>query len=142
MAIRIYNTMSRAKEELETLEPGTVEMYVCGPTVYNYIHIGNARTFLNFDMIRRYLEYSGYKVFFAQNITDVDDKIINRANEEGVPAEEIAEKYRLAFEEDMDALGNFPASRGCIRLSPEDAQWFTEWQPRGVPLVILPRTTG
>jgi cysteinyl-tRNA synthetase len=108
MAIRVYNTMSRSKEELETIEPGTVKMYVCGPTVYNYIHLGNARTFLNFDMIRRYLEYSGVDVTFVQNITDVDDKIINRANVEGVPADEIAEKYRLAFEEDMEALGVKP----------------------------------
>ncbi|MFH1149266.1 MAG: cysteine--tRNA ligase [Actinomycetota bacterium] len=105
MAIRIYNTMTRRKEDLVTREEGRVLMYVCGPTVYNYIHIGNARTFLNFDFIRRYMEFAGYDVTFAQNVTDIDDKIISRAREEGLEAEQLAEKYRVAFEEDMRALG-------------------------------------
>jgi cysteinyl-tRNA synthetase len=105
MAIKIYNTMTRKKEELVTRDDGKVSMYVCGPTVYNYIHLGNARTFLNFDVIRRYLEFVGYKVTFVQNVTDVDDKIINRANEEGTTADDVATRYRTAFEEDMDALG-------------------------------------
>ena len=108
MAIKIYNTMSRRKEELVPRDEGKISMYVCGPTVYNYIHIGNARTFLNFDMIRRYMEFSGFEVTFAQNITDVDDKIINRANEEGTTADAVAVKYRVAFEEDMPALGVKP----------------------------------
>jgi len=108
VSIRVYNTMIRAKEELVPREAGKITMYVCGPTVYNYIHIGNARTFLNFDMIRRYLERRGYEVTFAQNITDVDDKIINKAKEQGVPPEALAEKYRVAFEEDMAALGVKP----------------------------------
>ena len=108
MAIKVYNTLTRSKEELRTREQGKVHMYVCGPTVYNYIHIGNARTFLNFDIIRRYLEFSGYQVNFVQNITDVDDKIINRAAEEGTTSEVIAEKYRRGFEEDMQALGVAP----------------------------------
>ena len=81
--IRLYDTKTRAKTDLETREPGKVGMYVCGPTVYNRIHIGNARTFISFDVIRRYLLWRGFDVTFVQNVTDVDDKIINRANEEG-----------------------------------------------------------
>jgi cysteinyl-tRNA synthetase len=106
--MRVYNTLSRSKEEFTTRDPGRVTMYVCGPTVYNYIHIGNARTFLSFDVIRRYLEYRGYDVTFVQNITDVDDKIINRANEEGVSAAEIAVKYTDAFLSGMSALSVRP----------------------------------
>ncbi len=105
MTIRVYNTLSRRKEELETRDPDAVRMYVCGPTVYNHIHIGNARTFLSFDVIRRYLEYRGFEVTFVQNITDVDDKIINRANEEGRSAEEVAAEYTEAFQAAMAALG-------------------------------------
>jgi len=108
MPIRVYNTMTRKKEELVPREPGKIAMYVCGPTVYNYIHIGNARTFLNFDMIRRYLLYRGYEVEFIQNVTDVDDKIINKANEEGVSPEVLADTYREAFELDMADLGVMP----------------------------------
>jgi cysteinyl-tRNA synthetase len=106
--MRVYNTLSRGKEEFATRDPGRVTMYVCGPTVYNYIHIGNARTFLSFDVIRRYLEYRGYDVTFVQNITDVDDKIINRANEEGVTAGEVAAKYTDAFLAGMSSLGVRP----------------------------------
>ena len=108
MAIRIYNTMTRKKEELLPREEGKISMYVCGPTVYNLIHIGNARTFLNFDIIRRYMEHRGLEVTFVQNITDVDDKIINKANEEGVEPAALAEEYRRAFEKDMAALGVKP----------------------------------
>jgi cysteinyl-tRNA synthetase len=108
MPIRVYNTMTRKKEELVPREPGKITMYVCGPTVYNYIHIGNARTFLNFDMIRRYLLYRGYEVEFIQNVTDVDDKIINKANEEGVGPEVLSDTYRQAFELDMADLGVMP----------------------------------
>src|SRR5450756_1170950 len=92
-AIRLHNTLSRTKEDFVPRDPGRVAMYVCGPTVYNDIHIGNARTFLSFDLIRRYLLHRGYDVDFVQNITDVDDKIINRAAEEGTSAEEIALRY-------------------------------------------------
>ena len=91
--IRIYDTRMHKKVDLVTLEHGKVKMYVCGPTVYNYIHIGNARTFMSFDMIRRYLEWRKYDVIFVQNVTDVDDKIINKANEEGRTAAEVAEEY-------------------------------------------------
>ena len=81
MSIQVYNTMTRKKERFEPLEPGKVKMYVCGPTVYNFFHIGNARPFVVFDTIRRYLTYSGYEVRYVQNFTDVDDKIIKRGHE-------------------------------------------------------------
>ena len=95
--MQIYNSQYHRKQELETLEPGKIRMYVCGPTVYDQIHIGNARTFLSFDVIRRYLMFKGYEVTFAQNLTDVDDKIINRANEQGRTAAEVAEEFSNAF---------------------------------------------
>lgn len=103
--MRIYNTLSRSKEEFVPLEEGKVSFYICGPTVYNHIHIGNARTFLSFDVIRRYLEYAGYEVTYVQNLTDVDDKIIKRANEEGRTAAEVAARYSEAFIEVMHAIG-------------------------------------
>ena len=103
--MRVYNTATRSKEEFVPREPGKVSMYVCGPTVYNHIHIGNARTFLSFDVIRRYLEWKGFDVAFVQNVTDVDDKIINRANEEGRSAAEVARDYTDAFIRGMRALG-------------------------------------
>ena len=105
MALRLYNTMARTKQDFVPREEGKVFMYVCGPTVYNHIHIGNARTFLSFDVIRRYLEHRGLDVRFVQNITDIDDKIINRANEEGRPAAEVATEYTEAFISAMRALG-------------------------------------
>ena len=101
----VYNSQNHRKQELETIEPGKLRMYVCGPTVYDQIHIGNARTFLSFDVIRRYLMYKGYEVTFAQNLTDVDDKIINRANEEGRSAAEVAEEFSNAFIEQMHRFG-------------------------------------
>ncbi len=101
----IYNTATRRKEEFVPREPGKVAMYACGPTVYNYIHIGNARTFLTFDVVRRYLAYRGYEVTFVQNVTDVDDKIINRAHEEGKEPAEIAEFYTDAFISAMRKFG-------------------------------------
>ncbi|PKQ30311.1 MAG: cysteine--tRNA ligase [Actinobacteria bacterium HGW-Actinobacteria-10] len=105
MTIRLYSTLTRRKEDFVPRDEGRVAMYVCGPTVYNHIHIGNARTFLSFDVIRRYLEFRGFEVVFVQNITDVDDKIINKANEEERTAAEVASEYTLAFLEAMDALG-------------------------------------
>jgi cysteinyl-tRNA synthetase len=108
MTLRVYNTLTRRKEEFKPREEGKVSMYVCGPTVYNYIHIGNGRAYLVFDIIRRYLRYKGYEVFCVQNFTDVDDKIIKRAEEEGAAPEEIARFYEKAFLEDMEALGVLP----------------------------------
>lgn len=101
----IYNSQTHKKQELVPVEPDHISMYVCGPTVYDQIHIGNGRTFLSFDVIRRYLIYKGYQVTFAQNLTDVDDKIIQRASEEGVSASELARTYSDAFIEQMDRLG-------------------------------------
>ena len=102
--IRVYNTMSGQLEEFKTVEEGKVKMYVCGPTVYNYIHIGNARPIIFFDTVRRYLEYRGYDVKYVSNFTDVDDKIINKANEEGVAIDEIVKRYIAAFFEDTAKL--------------------------------------
>ena len=102
--MRIYNTLTRKKEEFKPIEEGKVKMYVCGPTVYNFFHIGNARPFVVFDTMRKYLEYRGYKVRFVQNFTDVDDKIINRAKEEGITAPEVSEKYIAEYYKDAAAL--------------------------------------
>ena len=102
--MKVYNTLTRRKEELVPQDPKKLTMYVCGPTVYNYIHIGNARPIVVFDTLRRYLEYRGQKVKYVQNFTDVDDKIINRAREEGITAMEVAEKYIDAYFEDVKAL--------------------------------------
>ena len=90
--MKIYNTLTRQKEEFIPLEPGKVSMYLCGPTVYNLIHVGNARPMVVFDTFRRYLEYKGYSVRYVSNFTDIDDKIINRALEEGISAEEISQR--------------------------------------------------
>lgn len=103
--IKIYNSLTSKKEEFIPLHEGQVKMYSCGPTVYNYFHIGNARPFIFFDVVRRYLQYVGYNVTFIQNFTDVDDKIINRANEEGIEPSKLAEKYIEEYFIDADALG-------------------------------------
>ncbi len=103
--MKIYNTMAREKQELVTIEPGVVRIYACGPTVYNYIHIGNARPLCVFDVLRRYLEWRGYTVKFVQNFTDIDDKIIRRANEENVTYDVIAERYIDEFWTDAQGLG-------------------------------------
>ena len=103
--MKLYNTMSMQKEEFTPIEPGKVRMYACGPTVYNYIHVGNARPIIMFDVLRRYFEYRGYDVTFVQNFTDVDDKIIKRANEEGITSDEVAKKYIDEYFVDARALG-------------------------------------
>lgn len=103
--MKVYNTMTRKKEEFIPLEEGKVKMYVCGPTVYNFIHLGNARPFTVFDTLRRYFEYRGYEVTYVQNFTDVDDKIIKRSHEEGISPEEVAEKYIKEYFIDCDGLG-------------------------------------
>ncbi len=102
--MQIYNTISRKKEDFVPLNPPNVNMYVCGPTVYDYFHLGNARSFLMADVIRKYLEYKGYKVKFAMNLTDVDDKIIKKANEQNTDTKEITEKYTQAFFDDIKKL--------------------------------------
>ena len=102
--MKVFNTLTRSKEELKTIEENKVKIYACGPTVYNFIHIGNARPLCVFDVLRRYLEYRGFDVRFVQNFTDIDDKIIRRANEEGVSYKEISEKYIEEFWTDAKGL--------------------------------------
>ena len=108
--MHIYNTLTRKKEELVPIEPNHIRIYACGPTVYNFIHIGNARPMIVFDTVRRYMEYKGYDVNYVSNFTDVDDKIIKKANEEGVTATEIAERYIKECKQDMEALNIKPAT--------------------------------
>ncbi|HBZ78772.1 MULTISPECIES: cysteine--tRNA ligase [Brevibacillus] len=108
MGIQLTNTMTRRKEPFVPLEPGKVKMYVCGPTVYNYIHIGNARPAIVFDTLRRYLKYRGYEVTFVQNITDVDDKLIRVANEEGTTVKEVADRYTDGYNQDLGTLNVLP----------------------------------
>jgi len=108
MSIQFYNTLTRQKEPFVPLEPGKVKMYVCGPTVYNYIHIGNARPAIVFDTLRRYLKYRGFDVTFVQNITDVDDKLIRVANEEGTTVKDVADRYTQAYNEDLRTLNVLP----------------------------------
>lgn len=103
--MQLFDSLTNQKREFIPLEPGKVKMYSCGPTVYNYFHLGNARPFVVFDLLRRYLEYRGYKVTFVQNFTDIDDKMIRRANEEGVTLRELADKYIAEYFKDADGLG-------------------------------------
>ncbi len=108
--MKLYNTMSKRKEEFVPLEKGKVKMYVCGPTVYNYIHIGNARPMIVFDTVRRYFEYKGYDVNYVSNFTDVDDKIIKKAIEEGVTADEVSKRYIAECRKDMEGMNVKPAT--------------------------------
>ena len=108
--MKIYNTLTKTKQEFVPLEEGKVKMYVCGPTVYNFIHIGNARPMIVFDTVRRYFEYKGYEVNYVSNFTDVDDKIIKKANEEGVSAEEISTRYIAECKKDMEGMNVMPAT--------------------------------
>ncbi len=103
--MKLFNSLTAKKEEFVPITPGEVKMYSCGPTVYNYFHIGNARPFIIFDTLRRYLEYSGYKVKFVQNFTDIDDKMINKANELGITVRELADKYIAEYFKDAEGLG-------------------------------------
>jgi len=105
MSLRVYNTMSGRKEVFEPLQPGKVGMYVCGVTVYDYCHIGHARANVVFDVIYRYLQFIGYDVTYVRNYTDVDDKIIKRANERGITSDDLAGEFIQAFDEDMARLG-------------------------------------
>ena len=109
--MKIYNTLTKTKEEFQPIKSGQITMYVCGPTVYNYIHIGNARSAIAFDTIRRYFEYRGYKVNYVSNFTDVDDKMINEARAEGITVPELADRYIEAYEEDTAALNIEPATK-------------------------------
>lgn len=102
--MKVFNTMTRQKQEFVPINPGKVNMYVCGPTVYDFFHIGNARTFLIFDTVRRYFEYRGYEVNYVQNFTDIDDKMINRANREGITVKELGDKFIQEYYKDADGL--------------------------------------
>ncbi len=113
--MKIYNTMTRKKEELQTVVEGEVHIYACGPTVYNFIHIGNARPICVFDTLRRYLEYRGWKVTFVQNFTDIDDKIIKRANEENSDYLTVSEKYIAEYKKDAAGLNVRAASMPILR---------------------------
>jgi cysteinyl-tRNA synthetase len=124
--MKIFNTMTRSKEELVPLVPGEIRMYSCGVTVYDLSHVGHARMLIVFDMIARYLRFAGYRVTFVRNFTDIDDKIIRRANQEGVPAREISERYIAAFREDVAALGALP---------PEAEPKATDHVPQMVALI-------
>ena len=104
MTIKLYNSLTRQKEEFKPIEEGKVKMYVCGPTVYNYLHIGNARPAIVFDTVRRFLEYVGYDVEYVLNFTDVDDKLIKAANELGEEVPDIAERFIKAYKEDVSKL--------------------------------------
>jgi len=108
--MKIYNTLTRKKEEFVPIEPGKVRMYVCGPTVYNLIHIGNARPMIVFDTVRRYFEYKNYQVNFVSNFTDVDDKIIKKAQEEGTESSVISERYIAECKKDMEGMNIRPAT--------------------------------
>lgn len=109
--LKIYNTLTRQKEEFKPLHPGVVNMYVCGPTVYNYIHIGNARSAIAFDTVRRYLEFKGYQVNYVSNFTDVDDKMIKAAHEQGITVPQLADKFIQAFMADTTAVNIEPATK-------------------------------
>ncbi len=108
--MRIFNSMTRKKDEFHPIHQGEVRIYACGPTVYNYIHIGNARPLIVFDTLRRYLEYRGYRVTFVQNFTDIDDKMIRAANEQGITVKELGEHFIAEYFKDAQALGVRPAS--------------------------------
>ena len=114
--MKIFNTLTRRKEEFKPITPGEVKMYVCGPTVYNLIHIGNARPMIMFDTVRRYFEYKGYKVKFVSNFTDVDDKIIKKANEEGVDAHIISERYIAECKKERGGFALHPSAHERILL--------------------------
>ena len=120
----IYNSMSRKKEEFKPIHEGKAGIYACGPTVYDYFHIGNARPFITFDVLRRQLEREGYDVTFVQNFTDIDDKMIRRANEEGITVPELAERFIAAYWE--DATARYPSRN---RTSPCDGAYTGDYQP-------------
>ncbi|SHK75865.1 cysteinyl-tRNA synthetase [Clostridium cavendishii DSM 21758] len=119
--MRVYNTLTKKKEQFNPIVPGEVSMYVCGPTVYNFFHIGNGRTFIVFDTIRRYFEYRGFKVKFVQNFTDIDDKMINKANDEGITVKELGDKYIDEYYKDADELNIERAT-----VNPRATEFVTE----------------
>lgn len=131
--MKIYNTMSRSKEEFVPIEQGKIKLYACGPTVYNYFHIGNARAFIFFDVVRRYFEFRGFEVCYVQNITDIDDKIITQAIDEGSDFSEIASRYSTAFLQDTAALGIKPPTHQpkATEVMPEIIRLIATMEARG-----------
>jgi cysteinyl-tRNA synthetase len=125
-SLKVFNTLTQRKESLDTLRPGEVRLYVCGPTVYSYVHLGNARTFTAFDVVVRYLRYRGYQVTYVRNVTDVDDRIIQAAQQQGEEPQTLANRFVQAFEEDMRALGS---------LEPDVAPRVTDNMPEILALV-------
>jgi cysteinyl-tRNA synthetase len=125
-SVKVFNTLTQRKESLDTLRPGEVRLYVCGPTVYSYVHLGNARTFTAFDVVVRYLRYRGYQVTYVRNVTDVDDRIIQAAQKEGEEPQALANRFVQAFEDDMRALGS---------LEPDVAPRVTDNMPEILALV-------
>ena len=118
--MKVYNTLSKRKEEFVPLEEGKVKMYVCGPTVYNFIHIGNARPMIVFDTVRRYFEYKGYDVNFVSNFTDVDDKIIKKAIEEGTTSDVISKRFIEECKKDMAGMNVKPATKHPLATEEND----------------------
>ena len=112
--MKIYNTMTGRKEEFVTVVPRKVGIYACGVTVYDFCHVGHARSAIVFDVIRRYFRYKGYDVTYVRNFTDIDDKIINRAKQERIPWDAVADKYTAEYYKDMDRLEDYFSERGCI----------------------------
>ena len=125
--MKLYNTMTRKKEEFVPITPGKVGMYSCGPTVYNYFHLGNARPFIVFDTLRRYFEYLGYDVTRVQNFTDIDDKMINKANELGITVKELADRFIREYYVDADGLNVEPVS--YTHLDVYKRQMMAQWAP-------------
>lgn len=138
MALQIYDTLTKQKRPFTTLEEGKVKMYVCGPTVYDYLHIGNFRGAIFFNMVRNWLEKSGYRVTYVYNYTDVDDKIIKRANDEGVESSVISERYIAAFEEDYDRLGLRPHSKNprVTEVMPQIVSYVEKLVEKGRAYVV------
>ena len=134
--MRIYNTMSRQKEELVPMTPGELKIYACGPTVYNYIHIGNARPMVVFDTLRRYLEYRGNKVFYVSNITDIDDKLIAKGQEEGVSMAEVARRFEAEYIKDSDGLNVKapPSAPGPPSMWARSSRSSRIWWPPATPM--------
>ena len=115
--MKLYNTLTRKKEEFHEIKPGTVTIYACGPTVYDYFHIGNARPFITFDVLRRYFEFCGKKVRFVQNFTDIDDKMIKRANADGITVKELGDRFIEEYYKDAGELGVGRATASYTHLT-------------------------
>ena len=131
--MQIFNTLTRQKEEFVPQVPGEYRIYVCGPTVYNYIHIGNARPLIVFDTLRRYLEYRGNKVFYVSNITDIDDKLIKKGQEEGTSMKEVAQRFEAEYLKDAAGLNCKKPTVQRVEVLPYHTLGLFKWQKLGIP---------